>query len=234
MLAGGVKEPEVLDELEMHLREDIAARVSGGAAAQDAFDEAVRRMGQPAALRSEFSKVSATWAMRAQKVKQAVLKFLGVRAPVPALGIWTAGAQSVLALGRQEAHGFHHDFVGTEHLLLGLLGSEAVGVNTVLRKLGVDRQVIRSEIEKIVGTGPVQTPGRVPYTPRAKKALMLATREARAQKRGVGTEHIFLGLLREGSGVAALVLKNLGVNPQNARDEMLRNQTDSGPSHGAK
>jgi Clp amino terminal domain, pathogenicity island component len=141
-----------------------------------------------------------------------------------ALGFWSPAAQQCLATAEQEAREFHHDFVGTEHVLLGLLAAENNCVSKVLGKMGVRPETVRAEIEKIVGSfpqsHPVQTP---PYTPRAKKALAIAVREAKAMRRDrVDSEHVFLGLIREGSGVAALVLKKLGVNVCDAREEILR------------
>ncbi|MEO8428481.1 MAG: Clp protease N-terminal domain-containing protein [Verrucomicrobiota bacterium] len=136
-----------------------------------------------------------------------------------------------MELAREEAPRFHHDFIGTEHVLLGLLKSEHGVASKVLRRLGVERDAIRVEIEKIVGVGPVhQASGAIPYTPRVRKALQLAASEAKAMNHAhVGTEHIFLGLLIEGSGVAALVLKNLGIHVNRTREEILKelNQNQS-------
>src|SRR4029079_2931703 len=120
---------------------------------------------------------------------------------------FTPRAQQVLALARLEADRFNHNFVGTEHLLLGLLVlGQGTAVN-VLRKMGLDLETIRDEVEKQVGTGPDQrVPGTIPYWPRVSKVLTLAAREAKALNHTyVGTEHILLGLLREGDGVAARV-----------------------------
>jgi len=137
---------------------------------------------------------------------------------------FTPRAQQVLALARLEADRFNHNFVGTEHLLLGLLVlGQGTAVN-VLRKMGLDLETIRDEVEKQVGTGPDQrVPGTIPYTPRVRKVLTLAAREAKALNHTyVGTEHILLGLLREGDGVAARVLKNLDVDVDLTRTEILR------------
>ncbi len=137
---------------------------------------------------------------------------------------FTPRAQQVLALARKEADRFNHNFVGTEHLLLGLIKlGQGVAVN-VLQKLGLDLETLRLEVEKQVGTGPDQKMiGNIPYTPRVKKVLALATKEARALNHTyVGTEHILLGLLREGDGVAARVLKNLDVDIEQARQEILK------------
>ncbi|EEF57422.1 ATP-dependent Clp protease ATP-binding subunit [Pedosphaera parvula] len=137
---------------------------------------------------------------------------------------FTPRAQQVLALARKEADRFNHNFVGTEHLLLGLIKlGQGVAVN-VLQKLGLDLETVRMEVEKHVGTGPDQKMiGNIPYTPRVKKVLALAAKEAKALNHTyVGTEHILLGLLREGDGVAARVLKNLDVDIEQTRQEILK------------
>src|SRR5574340_614066 len=137
---------------------------------------------------------------------------------------FTPRAQQVLALARKEADRFNHNFVGTEHLLLGLIKlGQGVAVN-VLQKLGLDLETVRLEVEKQVGTGPDQKMmGNIPYTPRVKKVLALAQKEPKALNHTyVGTEHILLGLLREGDGVAARVLKNLDVDIEQTRQEILK------------
>jgi ATP-dependent Clp protease ATP-binding subunit ClpC len=137
---------------------------------------------------------------------------------------FTPRAQQVLALARKEADRFNHNFVGTEHLLLGLIKlGQGVAVN-VLQKMGLDLETVRLEVEKQVGTGPDQKQvGNIPYTPRVKKVLNLASKEAKQlQHTYVGTEHILLGLLREGDGVAARVLKNLDIDIEMTRQEILK------------
>jgi ATP-dependent Clp protease ATP-binding subunit ClpC len=137
---------------------------------------------------------------------------------------FTPRAQQVLALARKEADRFNHNFVGTEHLLLGLIRlGQGVAVN-VLQKMDVELDAVRMEVEKQVGTGPDQKMmGNVPYTPRVKKVLALAHKEAKALNHTyVGTEHLLLGLLREGDGVAARVLKNLEVDIEQTRQEILK------------
>src|SRR5438876_157548 len=141
-----------------------------------------------------------------------------------AMNNFTPRAQQVLALARKEADRFNHNFVGTEHLLLGLIKlGQGVAVN-VLQKMGLDLETVRMEVEKQVGTGPDQKViGNIPYTPRVKKVLALASKEAKALNHTyVGTEHILLGLLREGDGVAARVLKNLDVDIEQTRQEILK------------
>ena len=136
---------------------------------------------------------------------------------------FTPRAQQVLALARKEADRFHHNYVGTEHLLLGLINlGQGVAVN-VLQTMGLDLQTVRAAVEKQVGTGPESKPsGNIPYTPRVKKVLALAGKEAKALNHSyVGTEHILLGLLREGEGVAARVLKSLDVDIERCRNEIL-------------
>lgn len=137
---------------------------------------------------------------------------------------FTPRAQQVLALARKEADRFNHNFVGTEHLLLGLIKlGQGVAVN-VLAKMGLDLDTVRMEVEKQVGSGQeTKMVGNIPYTPRVKKVLALAGKEAKALGHSyVGTEHILLGLLREGDGVAAQVLRNLDVDIERARNEILR------------
>ena len=141
-----------------------------------------------------------------------------------AMNNFTPRAQQVLALARKEADRFNHNFVGTEHLLLGLIKlGQGVAVN-VLQKMGLDLETVRMEVEKQVGTGPDQKViGNIPFTPRVKKVLALASKEAKALNHTyVGTEHILLGLLREGDGVAARVLKNLDVDIEQTRQEILK------------
>ncbi len=335
MIAGGIKTPAVLDELESHLREDFGQRVSAGVAEPQAFEEAVQRMGKADQLKPEFGKVeqlrpqvsprlvtngcillsvfgmttglwlllesdasitqrtlgifwlvlvcgygvmvpylnrrvllgirgwsqrkvivpilsyvSAVWiVLLLLDCTQVVHLSLGTRllpnlllwplfaamwatvivmsyATDPeALGFWSADVQHCFERALQEAQGFHHDFIGTEHVLLGILEGEDVTVSNVLEKMGIHRESIRAEIEKWVATQPQLQPRRpVPvYTPRAIKAIQLAFSEAKALRQDrVEAPHVFLGLLREGSGVAALVLKKLGVNLENARAEVLR------------
>ncbi|MGJ8632671.1 MAG: ATP-dependent Clp protease ATP-binding subunit [Luteolibacter sp.] len=136
---------------------------------------------------------------------------------------FTPRAQQVLALARKEADRFNHAYVGTEHLLLGLIKlGQGVAVN-VLERMGLELDAVRVEVEKEVGSGPPQkTAGNIPYTPRVKKVLALANKEAKALNHSyVGTEHLLLGLLREGEGVAARVLKRLDVDIQRTRNEIL-------------
>ncbi|MDC0646280.1 ATP-dependent Clp protease ATP-binding subunit [Opitutales bacterium] len=136
---------------------------------------------------------------------------------------FTPRAQQVLALARKEADRFHHNYIGTEHLLLGLINlGQGVAVN-VLQKMGLDLDTVRQAVDEQVGLGPEAKPsGNIPYTPRVKKVLALAGKEAKSLNHSyVGTEHILLGLLREGEGVAARVLKSLDVDVDRCRNEIL-------------
>lgn len=129
----------------------------------------------------------------------------------------------MLALARKEADRFNHNYVGTEHLLLGLIKlGQGVAVS-VLERLGLDLETVRMEVEKEVGTGPdTKISGSVAYTPRVKKVLALANKEAKSLNHSyVGTEHLLLGLLREGEGIAARVLQRLEVDIQSTRNEIL-------------
>src|SRR6266705_1565358 len=137
---------------------------------------------------------------------------------------FTPRAQQVLALASKEAERFKHNYVGTEHLLLGLIKlGQGVAVN-VLQKMGLDLETVRMEVEKQGGSGPeTKIVGNIPYTPRVKKVLALAGKEVKALNHSsVGTEHILLGLLREGEGVAARVLKSLEIDIERTRNEILR------------
>ena len=137
---------------------------------------------------------------------------------------FTPRAQQVLALASKEAERFNHNYVGTEHLLLGLVKlGQGVAVN-VLQKMGLDLERVRMEVEKHVGSHPeTNMIGNIPYTPRVKKVLALAAKEAKGLNHSyIGTEHILLGLLREGEGVAARVLKSLEVDPARTRNEILK------------
>jgi len=139
-------------------------------------------------------------------------------------GNYTPRAQQVITLARAEADRFNHSYVGTEHILLGLVAlGQGVAV-TVLERMGILLETLRLEVEKAVGQGPeTKTVGNVPFTPRAKKVLQLAAAEARALNHTyVGTEHILLGLLREGEGVAAQVLRNLNVDLDTTRTEVMK------------
>ncbi|GMU81669.1 MAG: ATP-dependent Clp protease ATP-binding subunit [Phycisphaerales bacterium] len=136
---------------------------------------------------------------------------------------FTDRARKVMALANQEAQRFNHDYIGTEHILLGLVKEgSGVGAN-VLKNLGVDLRKVRLEVEKLVKSGPeTVTMGKLPQTPRAKRVIEYAIEEARNLNHNyVGTEHLLLGLLREQDGVAAQVLIHLGLKLEDVREEVL-------------
>src|SRR6186713_1184180 len=136
---------------------------------------------------------------------------------------FTDRARKVMALANQEAQRFNHEYIGTEHILLGLVKEgSGVGAN-VLKNLDVDLRKVRLEVEKLVKSGPdMVTMGKLPQTPRAKKVIEYAIEEARNLNHNyVGTEHLLLGLLREHDGVAAQVLMNLNLKLEEVREEVL-------------
>ncbi|EKD27587.1 MAG: Clp protein, partial [uncultured bacterium] len=144
---------------------------------------------------------------------------------------FTNRARQVVILARNEADRYNHNYVGTEHLLLGLIKlGQGVAVN-VLKKMGIDFEIVQNEVSKAVTPGPeTKTIGEVPLTPGAKKVIEYAWEDA--QKLGhnyVGTEHLLLGLLREEEGVAARILANLNIDINKVRDEILM---ELGASYG--
>ena len=146
---------------------------------------------------------------------------------------FTPRAQQVLNLARKEAERFQHNFVGTEHLLLGLLRLGQGTAVSVLTEMGVDLDKTRQEVEKHIGVGPDQKPiGQIPYTPRVRKVFALASKEAKALSHTyVGTEHLLLGLIREGDGLAARVLTAMGLDTSVVRNCVLR---ELDPNYSAK
>jgi ATP-dependent Clp protease ATP-binding subunit ClpC len=134
---------------------------------------------------------------------------------------FTDRARRVLTLAQEEARQLNHSFIGTEHILLGLI-HEGDGVGAqALRSLGISSQVVRDKVQEIVGTAGTVADGSPPFTPRAKKVLELALREALQLNHSyIGTEHILLGLVREGEGVAATVLVSLGADLPRVRQEV--------------
>jgi excisionase family DNA binding protein len=140
---------------------------------------------------------------------------------------FTDRARRVLALAQEEARRFQHNYLGTEHLLLGLV-REGEGVAAkVLNSLGVEQEKVREAVEFIIGRGDHVVVGEVGLTPRAKKVIELAVDEARRfNHHYIGTEHLLLGLVREGSGVAAGVLESLGVRLERLRTETIHVLSD--------
>jgi len=136
---------------------------------------------------------------------------------------FTERARKVIILAKEEARRFNHDYIGTEHILLGLIREGEGVAAAVLQKLGLSLENIRLEIEKLVQPGPTtQIIGDIPFTPRSKKALELAAEEARSLGHNyIGTEHLLLGLIREGEGVASQVLLNLGLDLNSVRNEVM-------------
>jgi hypothetical protein len=221
MIAAGVKDTNVLDELESHLREDVESRMAAGAGAEQAFEAAVQQIGRARALQHEFAKVGGRkWAL--------LMKLRGIFVeriiPLPSPGKFGASARQTLELARTEAPRLHHNFIGTEHALLGLLSLESGVVPNVLKRMNVDREDLRKRVEMWISIFPSRKmKANLPFTPRLKKALHLAALEAKAGNHAcIGSEHIFLGLLLEGDGVAARVLQSLGLNIQTAREEIQR------------
>src|SRR5215467_8704433 len=135
---------------------------------------------------------------------------------------FTERARKVLSLAQEEAQHFQHNYIGTEHLLLGLVREgEGVAAN-VLNNLGVDLNKVRSTVEFIIGHGDHIVLGEIGLTPRAKKVIELAVDEARRLGHHyIGTEHLLLGLVREGEGIAAGVLESLGVTLERVRKATL-------------
>jgi ATP-dependent Clp protease ATP-binding subunit ClpC len=136
---------------------------------------------------------------------------------------FTERARKVIILAKEEARRFNHDYIGTEHILLGLIREGEGVASTVLQKLGLSLENIRLEVEKLVQPGPTtQIIGDIPFTPRAKKSLELAAEEARSLGHNyIGTEHLLLGLIREGEGIASQVLLNLGLDLNSVRNEVM-------------
>jgi ATP-dependent Clp protease ATP-binding subunit ClpC len=136
---------------------------------------------------------------------------------------FTDRAKKVMNLARQEAQRFNHEYLGTEHILLGLVQEGSGVAANVLKNMSIDLAKIRSEVEKIVKTGPsMVTMGQLPFTPRAKKVLELSMEEASNLGHNyIGTEHLLLGLIKENEGIAAQVLMNLGVKLEDVREEVL-------------
>src|SRR5205809_5794527 len=152
---------------------------------------------------------------------------------------FTDRARKVMQLANQEAQRFNHEYIGTEHILLGLVKEGSGVAANVLKNLDIDLRKIRLEVEKIVQHGPggeQVVMGRLPHTPRAKKVIEYSVEEARNLNHNyVGTEHLLLGLLREQEGVAAQVLMNLGLKLEDVREEVLNllghnmpNESESG------
>ena len=144
---------------------------------------------------------------------------------------FTERARKVILLAKEEAKRFNHDYIGTEHILLGLIREGEGVAAAVLQKLGLSPEKIRLEVEKLVQSGPsTMVSGDIPFTPKAKKVIELAMEEARSLGHNyIGTEHLLLGLIREGEGVASQVLMNLGLDLNRVRNEVITLLGSSGP-----
>ncbi len=135
---------------------------------------------------------------------------------------FTERARKVLSLAQEEAQRFQHNYIGTEHLLLGLVREEEGVAAKVLLKLGVELNTVRDAVEFIIGRGDQIVLGEIGLTPRAKRVIELAIDEARRMNHHyIGTEHLLLGLVREGEGIAAGVLESLGLRLERVRRETL-------------
>ena len=177
------------------------------------FVEAARDAG------CSWSQIGAQLGVSKQAVQQAFVapaprrRRFGRTAPAPPFGGWTDRARAALDRARQEAAALGHNYLGTEHLLLGLVQGDGLAARA-LGRLGVETNRVRDKIVEIIGRDIGEASAGVPYTPRTKKVLDLAVREAaRLRHNYVGTEHLLLGLVREGEGVAAQILvQGLGVD----------------------
>jgi len=136
---------------------------------------------------------------------------------------YTEKAKRAIMIAQEEAINLNHDYIGTEHILIGLIKEEEGVASQVLRQLGVNVDKVVEEVERLVGKGEYQQVGEIAFTPRAKKILELASQEASQLKNNyIGTEHILLGLIKEGSGVAVRILADLGINLDNVYSEIMK------------
>jgi ATP-dependent Clp protease ATP-binding subunit ClpC len=146
---------------------------------------------------------------------------------------YTERARQVVVLAQDEARALKHNYIGTEHILLGLLREEEGLAARVLESLAITVEEVRAQVARIVGRGDEVTTGQIPFTPRAKKVLELALGEARSLGHNhIGTEHILLGLVRENEGVGARILLDFGAGAEKIRNEIIRmlSRSGSGPA----
>ncbi len=135
---------------------------------------------------------------------------------------FTDRARQVVVVAQEESARLSHNYIGTEHILLGILGAGPSVAVSALESLGISQAAVRQQVEDIVGRSPQQPSGHIPFTPRAKKALELSFREAiHLGHNYIGTEHILLGLIREGDGVGAQVLTRLGADLRRTRQQVI-------------
>jgi ATP-dependent Clp protease ATP-binding subunit ClpC len=136
---------------------------------------------------------------------------------------FTDRARRAVVLAQEEARMLNHDYIGTEHVLLGLVRERDGVAGKALASLDISIEPVRRQVEEIIGQGRAAATGHIPFTPRAKKVLELSLREAQQLGHNyIGTEHILLGLLREGEGVATQVLDNLGAEPNRIRETVIQ------------
>ena len=151
---------------------------------------------------------------------------------------FTDRARRVVVLAQEEARMLNHNYIGTEHILLGLIREREGVAARALESLGIGLETARQRVEETIGRGPRAPSGGIPFTPRAKTVLELSLREARALRHNhIGTEHILLGLIREGDGAAAHVLAGLGADLDRARQQVIKLLNDQhsrkqGPAGG--
>jgi ATP-dependent Clp protease ATP-binding subunit ClpC len=144
---------------------------------------------------------------------------------------FTEPARQVVVLAQDEARTLRHNYIGTEHLLLGLLREERGLAAKTLAELGISIEHVRDKVRAIVGEGDEVSTGQIPFTPRAKKVLELALRESQALSHGfIGTEHLLLGLAREGEGVAMQIVAEFGAGAESIRRETMRTLGGMPPS----
>ena len=146
---------------------------------------------------------------------------------------FTERARQVVVLAQDEARALKHNYIGTEHILLGLLREEEGLAARVLESLDITVEEVRAQVARIVGQGDEVTTGQIPFTPRAKKVLELALREALSLGHNyIGTEHILLGLVRENEGVAARILLDFDADAEKIRNEIIRMLSGPGRRQG--
>jgi ATP-dependent Clp protease ATP-binding subunit ClpC len=140
---------------------------------------------------------------------------------------FTDQARRVVVLAQEESRILNHNYIGTEHLLLGMLHEGEGGAATALQAMGIGLEAVRQQVEETVGRGKENPSGHIPFTPRAKKVLELSLRESLQLGHDyIGSEHILLGLIREGDGLAAQILVRLGADLAGVREQVLRQLAD--------
>jgi hypothetical protein len=212
-------------ELDPHPPGPVAAMVAELAAgtldarnAADWLAPRVRPSGRAGTRAKEAPVRRASALLLAERLKRATMR----TQPTGMFGRFTDRARRAVHLAQEEARLLRHDYVGTEHLLLGLLYESQGVAAKALESLGISREDVRGQVEEIIGHGQGSRPGHIPFTCRAKKVLELSLREALALGHHyIGTEHLLLGVLREGEGVAAQALVRLGAGHALVRERVL-------------